>query len=223
MFGQGVARLELQLARVVPNPQNNGRPKSHPLDPAREPRKPLLALIEETQLELWFNRAFRKNDVGLQEISNVVLHELEGAFCLRPVEGEAELVEAMIGQVEFPEQPLRNPPAAVVGSQRMIFDHQHVDVRLLDHDLAVGNQNAEVRDGSLRPLLEPFGDQFLVLGVDGIELSVFGRTAGADETILPAFVAHAHQDLADPGLLVRVQKAARYLHREDADLRMNRE
>src|SRR5437762_5670312 len=137
MFGQGVARLELQLARVVPNPQNNGRPKSHPLDPAREPRKPLLALIEETQLELWFNRAFRKNDVGLQEISNVVLHELKGTFCLRPVEGEAELVEAMIGKVEFPEQPLRNPPAAIVGSQRMIFDHQHVDVRLLDHDLAV--------------------------------------------------------------------------------------
>src|ERR1022692_228565 len=168
-------------------------------------------------------KAFRKNDVGLQEISNVVLHELEGAFCLRPVEGEAELVEAMIGQVQFPEQPLRNPPAAVVGSQRMIFDHQHVDVRLLDHDLAVGNQNAEVGDGSLRPLLEPFGDQFLVLGVDGIKLSVFGRTAGADETILPAFVAHAHQDLADPGLLVCVQKAARYLHREDANLRMNRE
>ena len=205
MFGQGVARLELQLARVVPNPQNNWRPKSHPLDPAREPRKPLLALMEETQLELWFNRAFRKNDVGLQEISNVVLHELEGAFCLRPVEGEAELVEAMIGQVEFPEQPLRNPPAAVVGSQRMVFDHQHVDGRLLDHDLAVGNQNAEVRDGSLRPLLEPFGDQFLVLGVDGIELSVFGRTAGADETILPAFVAHAHKDLADPCLFVRIQ------------------
>src|SRR5260370_21887176 len=90
VFGQGVARLELQLARVVPNPQNNGRPKSHPLDPAREPRKPLLALIEETQLELWFNRTFRKNDVGLQEISNVVLHELEGAFCLRPVEAEAQ-------------------------------------------------------------------------------------------------------------------------------------
>ena len=67
------------------------------------------------------------------------------------------------------------------------------------------------------------GDQFLVLGIDGIELSVFCRAAGADETIFPAFVTHTHQDLADPCLFVRVQKASRYLHREDTDLRMHRE
>ena len=62
-----------------------------------------------------------------------------------------------------------------------------------------------------------------MLGIDGIELSVFRRAAGADETILPALVTHAHQDLADPCLFVRVQKTCRHLHREDTDFRMHRE
>ena len=184
MFGQRVARFELQLARVVPDAQNNGRPEPHTLDSTRQARKPLLALIEETQLKFRLDRAFRQNDVGLQQIGDIVLHDLEGAFRLGPVKGEAELVEAMIRQVELAEQPLRDPSAAIVGSQSVIFNYQHVDVRFLDHDLAVGNQNAEVRDGSLRPFLESVGDQLLMLGIDGIELSVFRRAAGADETCL---------------------------------------
>jgi hypothetical protein len=66
VFGQRVARFELKLARVIPDPQNDGRPEPHSLDSTPEARKPLLALVEETQLKLWFDRAFRKNDVGLQ-------------------------------------------------------------------------------------------------------------------------------------------------------------
>src|ERR1700689_1241790 len=104
----------------------------------------------------------------------------------------------------------------------MVLDHKQVDFRFLDYDLAVGNQNAEVRDGSLWPFLKPVGDQLFVLGIDGIELSVFCRSAGADETILPALVAHAHQHLADSRFLVGVQKTSRYLHREDADFRVDR-
>jgi hypothetical protein len=48
------------------------------------------------------------------------------------------------------------------------------------HDRAVGNENAEVGNGSLRPLLEPFGDEGLVLGVAVVVLAVlclFGRPA----------------------------------------------
>ena len=132
------------------------------------------------------------------------------------------MIEALIRQIELAEQSLSNPPAAIVCSQGVVLDHKQVDVRLLDYDLAVGNQNAEVRDGSLWPFLKPVGDQLFVLGIDGIELSVFCRSAGADETILPALVAHAHQHLADSRLLVGVQKTSRYLHREDADFRVDR-
>src|SRR5277367_3822822 len=105
MFSQRVARLELKFARVVPDPQYDRGSEPQPLDPTLEAGEPLLAPVEETQIELWLDRAFRKNDVGPQKVSCIIVHDLEGAFRLGPFEGEAELVKAVIRQVELAEEP----------------------------------------------------------------------------------------------------------------------
>src|SRR5580692_320211 len=105
MFGQCVARFELKFARIVPNPQYDRGSEPHPLDSTLEAGEPLLAAIEETQFELRLDRAFRKNDVSPQEIGDVIMHDLEGAFCLGPFECEAKLAKAVIRQVELAEEP----------------------------------------------------------------------------------------------------------------------
>ena len=62
----------------------------------------------------------------------------------------------------------------LVSDCRTVSEEQDARILLLDHHAAVRNQNAEVRDRRLRPLLEPLGDGPLVLSVTGVELPVFG-------------------------------------------------
>ena len=79
----------------------------------------------------------------------------------------------MIRQAELAEQPLRDPAATVVGSQGMILHYEDSRILLLDHHATIRNQNAEIGDRRLRPLLEPLSNRAFVLDINGIELAIF--------------------------------------------------
>src|SRR5262245_44564775 len=82
------------------------------------------------------------------------------------------------------EERTGNPSTAIVGSEIMILDHNHPYIRRLNPDLAGRNKDAEVGNGSLRPVQKSFGDRTLILGFDGVELAIFRRATGADQTEL---------------------------------------
>src|SRR5579872_1459758 len=169
MFDERVAGLELKLAREFADAQHD-----RPTEPA--------ALAEDRvhgdrRLQARLHRTFRENDIGVEQLRHILLHDLEGTFSLRLVKGKQELVEAVVRQSELREQRPPNPAEAIVGSQHMVFHHQHSYIRLLDHHLAGGNQDAEIDDGGLRPVLEALGDGLAVVLVHEVEPALLGRTA----------------------------------------------
>ena len=94
---------------------------------------------------------------------------------MRVFERQPELIEAVFRQLKLREQGSPNPASAIIGSQDAIFNHQYRDVRLLDQYIARGNQDAEIHDGCLRPVLKAFRDRVAVVLVDKVKLAVFGR------------------------------------------------
>ena len=161
-----VARLELRGRETSRIPSTIG------LLETRDPR-PIMLAIAFGILILWLNGTFRNDDVDLERVGDFVVMIFEASFCLGIGEGEAELIKVAFGKSKLFESSFPDPSPAVVRSQFQVFDHHHRGFRLRVYDLAVGHENAEVRDGSLGPLLEPFGNQGLVAGIAVIVLAVW--------------------------------------------------
>src|SRR5439155_12464320 len=127
-------------------------------------------------------------DVGAEKLRHIVFHYFACAFGLSTVKRKAELIQPLAGQItsarsrpflKRSKERTGDPPAAVVRSEFVIFDDDHPHVRRLDPHLAWRHENAEVGNRSLRPIEKPFGNRTFVLGFDGVELTVFGRTTRA--------------------------------------------
>ena len=72
-----------------------------------------------------------------------------------------------------------DPATAVIRSQFAIGNDEHTCLGLLHHHLAGRDENSEVDDRRLRPMLKPLGDGPAVLLVHKVELALLCRTAGA--------------------------------------------
>src|SRR5215471_10660432 len=82
--------------------------------------------------------------------------------------------------LETPEHGSPNPAAAVVGSQLPVGHNKHTRIGLLHHHLAGRDEDPEVNNCRLRPMLEPLGNRPAVLPVHKVELALLCRAAGAD-------------------------------------------
>src|SRR5208337_747491 len=72
-----------------------------------------------------------------------------------------------------------DPATAVIRSQFAIGNDEHTCLGLLHHYLAGRDENSEVDDRRLRPMLKPLGDRPAVLLVHKVELALLCRPAGA--------------------------------------------
>src|SRR5208283_71121 len=68
-----------------------------------------------------------------------------------------------------------DPATAVIGSQLPIGDDEHTCLRLLHHHLARRDEDAEIDNRRLGPVLKPVGDGSAVLLVHKVELSFLCR------------------------------------------------
>src|SRR4029077_14598255 len=72
-----------------------------------------------------------------------------------------------------------DPATAVIRSQFAVGNDEHTCLVLLHHHLAGRDENSEVDDRRLRPMLKPLGDGSAVLLVHKVELALLCRSAGA--------------------------------------------
>src|SRR6202035_3815517 len=70
-----------------------------------------------------------------------------------------------------------DPATAVIGSQLPIGDDEHTCLGFLHHHLAGRNEDSEIDNRRLRPVLKPIGDRPAVLLVDKVELTLLCRAA----------------------------------------------
>src|SRR5271157_2133538 len=91
---QGVARLEFEIAGDVTDAGQHTSSERMGLTVSQNrPDRP-----HYSSLVLGFNRRFRQDDVGLKFLGDLICHDFEGTFRLRPVERQAELVKAVTSQ-----------------------------------------------------------------------------------------------------------------------------
>src|SRR5215471_11794544 len=82
--------------------------------------------------------------------------------------------------LEAPEHASPDPAPAIVGSELPVGHHEHARIGLLHHHLAGRDEDPEVNNCRLRPVLEPLGNRPAVLPIHKVELAFLCGTAGAD-------------------------------------------
>src|ERR1017187_6263289 len=86
--------------------------------------------------------------------------------------------------MEFAIERLPYPSAAIVGAKDMILDNNNAEVRKICHQFAIGNQNREVHDRCLRPMLKALSNGLCVRLIDEVELAILRRTACTYQLVL---------------------------------------
>src|SRR5208282_4030691 len=215
MFYERVAGLKLELAGDFANAYHDITAKSS--------ARPEDRIHYRRYLQPWFDRAFRQNEIRLQRVGNVILHDFECAFRLGISEGHAELIEAPFRKTfpgDFPFRVLKksgllmsvqvfvaylsmplatkpfnldredfavmlffetlehrspDPSTAVIGSQLVIGDDEHTCLGFLHHHLAGRDEDSEINNRRLRPVLKPLGDGPAVFLVHKVELTLLCR------------------------------------------------
>src|SRR5580704_3627776 len=76
------------------------------------------------------------------------------------------------------------PTTAVIGSQLPIGDDEHTRLGFLHHHLAGRDEDPEIDNRRLRPMLKPLGDCPAVLLVDKVELALLCRAACPDQFVV---------------------------------------
>ena len=104
----------------------------------------------------------------------------------------------------------------------MVFDDEYSCIRLFDPHLAWRDENSEIRDCRLRPLLEPVRDRPLEFLVDGVVSTVFRGTRSADETILHPTDGELRESLFHLGAPIIVELRSRNFNCGHADSRIQR-
>src|SRR5262245_36873810 len=150
-------------------------------------------------------------------IGDIILHHLEAAFRLSPIEGEAELVEMMRRQTEPLKQGAPDPTTAVVRPKAMIFDDEHPYILVLDPHLAGRNEDSKIGDRRLRPLLKPLRDRPFEFLVDGIITAVLRGTRSADEPVLDSTDGKPSQSLFHLGAPIVIELRARNFNGGDTN------
>ena len=92
----------------------------------------------------------------------------------------------MFRQLEAIEDGARDPATAVVSSQFAIGDDEHMCRGFLHHHLAGRDEDAEIDNRRLRPVLKPLGDGSAVLLVDKVELAFLCGAARANQLVMNA-------------------------------------
>src|SRR5579864_8917105 len=90
-----------------------------------------------------------------------------------------------------------DPAAAVVGSQLPIGDDEHTSLGFLHHHLAGRDEDPEIDNRRLRPMLKPLGDCPAVLLVDKIELALLCRAACPDQFVVNPVPNQTRQGVLD--------------------------
>src|SRR5271157_5193142 len=87
----------------------------------------------------------------------------------------------------------------------MILDHSDAQIRLLDHQLAVGDEDRKVHDRRLGPMLKALSNRTGVCLIDEVELAILRRTTGAHQFVFDPTVVEARHAVFDHRLLIRRQ------------------
>ena len=77
-----------------------------------------------------------------------------------------------------------DPATAVIGSQLPIGDDEHTCLGFLHHHLAGRDEDPEIDNRRLRPMLKPLGDGPAVLLVHKVELALLCRAACPDQFVV---------------------------------------
>src|SRR5260370_27275188 len=77
-----------------------------------------------------------------------------------------------------------DPATAVIGSQLPIGDDEHTCLGFLHHHLAGRDEDAEIDNRRLRPMLKPLGDGPAVLLVHKVEFALLCRAACPDQFVV---------------------------------------
>src|SRR6202158_33324 len=77
-----------------------------------------------------------------------------------------------------------DPATAVIGSQLPIGDDEHTCLGFLHHHLAGRDEDTEIDNRRLRPVLKPLGDGLAVFLVDKVELALLCRAACPDQLVV---------------------------------------
>src|SRR5437016_6126301 len=101
------------------------------------------------------------------------------AFTTKPFDLVRENFVIML-LLETSEHRSPDPAAAIVGSKLPVGHNEHPGLRLLHHHLAGRNEDPEVHNCGLRPVLKPLGNCPAVRLVHKVELSFLCGAAGTD-------------------------------------------
>src|ERR1035437_7720970 len=118
--------------------------------------------------------------------------------------------------MEFTIERLPNPSAAIIGAKDMILNDNDAEVRLLCHQLAIGDQNRKVHDRCLRPMLKSLSNSLCMRLIDEVELAVLRRTACANQLVLHSTTRELRHVVFHHRLLVWCQ-LRRYTHARYSD------
>src|SRR5579885_206 len=161
-----------------------------------------------SSLEGRFASAFGQNDINREPVGHTITHCLQCAFCLlrfARVKCQPKLAKTIRADLQLPIEGFTRPSTAIVGAKDMILDHSDAQVRCLDHQLAVGDENRKVHDCRLGPMLKALSDWAGVRLVDEVELAVFRRPAGAYQLVLDPTEMKTRHAVFDHRLLIRRQ------------------
>ena len=139
---------------------------------------------------------------------------------MRVIERQPELVQPVLREIKVLEERFREPAAAVVGAEFVIFHHHHPAIGKLDPLFAGSGQNAEIGNSGLRPILEAGSDGALVTFIHGVELSALCRSARAYEPVMHAIHFEVAHGLFHQGFLEGFQAAGRNVEPGDTDARI---
>src|ERR1700733_4160993 len=117
MFYERVAGLKLELAGDFADSDHHVAAKSS--------ARPENRIHYRRYLQPWFDRAFRQNKIRFQRVRNIILHDLECAFCLRIGEGHTELVKASFWETFPGNFPFRVPEKNFLPSLVLVFVARH--------------------------------------------------------------------------------------------------
>src|SRR3984893_12882339 len=105
-----------------------------------------------------------------------------------------------------------DPAAAVVGSQLPIGDDEHTSLGFLHHHLAGRDENPEIDNRRLRPVLKPLSDGPAVLLVDKVELALLCRAACPDQFVVNPVPNEPGEGVLDLRFFVIVERLIRHVH-----------
>ncbi|MGA9128793.1 MAG: hypothetical protein WB425_11705 [Terracidiphilus sp.] len=180
---------------------------------------PYLGKKTASSLEIGFAGAFGQNAIDRKPVGYTIAHRLQCTLCLlrfARIECQSKLAESIRREMEFAIERFPNPSAAIVGAKNMILDNNDAEVRLLYHQLAIGDQDREVHDRCLRPMLKAFSNRLCMRLIDEVELAVLRRTACTNQFVLHSTKRELCHAVLDHRLLVWCQ-LRRYTHARYSD------